>query len=96
MNKVSHGQSASVLPSGARSTGHVHRLTPSDESGAQKDGLNASGRPLRKAVTDAGFPRGQCDCGERPALHGEVVQLKNGVEQGTAAAGIAGSPCVIG
>ena len=34
------GRGEKPLPSGARSTGRVHRLTPSDESGAQKDGTN--------------------------------------------------------
>lgn len=41
------------LPSGARLTGHVHRLTPSDESGAQKDGTNRYGshcKDLRRGL----------------------------------------------
>ena len=54
------------LPSGARLTGHVHRLTPSDESGAQKDGQNASVKPC-KAILDADSREDSATGGERPA-----------------------------
>ena len=54
------------LPSGARLTGHVHRLTPSDESGAQKDEKNASVKHC-KAILDADSREDSATGGERPA-----------------------------